>query len=1160
MKIKNTGGNVKSKIFALLFNFAFERKLLTFGVLLLFLSACKETGFQGGDLTTTFNGIESATALSPYSVQLKWNQSSKYDHFKVYRRGASSSIGTAQFSTYTVTGLNPNTTYEFAVTGVTVADGKEEGLDKFVSVTTFPAFTGITASNMTVSSATRIDLSWDMADPSITYNIYVKAAGSSWDFSAPYVSAVGINSIAVTGLKGGTQYCLYMVAQYQDNSSEPTTQDTSLVDANAPCGVTPSALANVAPVSVTPIVPGLFPWFNIPAGGDETYKYEVFEKSTNALIASQTGSGAFRAFSEVPQGPHTYYVKTTAPNGELAQNDVIIGSSANPQSQSINRGLPDTGGTPIFPDVVSGGKGVQTLGSQIVRGDFNCDGLMDIAVSAPEATPYVDPKHVDKMGAVIVYYNYLPPFDPNTNTQPPPYLKTDVAPSPTATAPNPQLIYYPTSSSNMKLGSQLAVGNINGDCQRLKDPNDPADFDEAGLCNTLYSSYSGTEGKLLNIHSCDDLAIATNPSSTSGQSVFVVFGNKDNGLETASATSFYQTDNYSCDIATNNCSPVKITPNGQSVSQFGQSIALGDFNNDSFDDLAIGATDKTTGLGKVFVLRGRQEGVTPIGAAGSFPVIDSTIYNSVGSYTGSAFTANDQFGDVLSPVYNSRECKNIPGTVQYRPNQPPPSPGFDETKCDDLVIGNPQRNSGKGSIVTCKGNMPLDSASDPQQISSWNCLEQYPSSLSSGANYGASLLSVRNFNAYPLKASQIANPQTVPNVTGALFVGAPKDSPSGVTEAGRVYAYYITPESQDTAVGGLQGILGGVSGTHSVNAINTQACNNMNNNVSTAIGATTLFHCEHQALQTSPLESYAHFGQSLGVLDDLVSLDTRGYHYLAVAAPDRDVTASDGSTVIKDAGTIYIFNPDISTLGTETATRYGNNNPLTCTTGVDCTLYLGGVSPYSVTLLYPLDLNEGAKLGLGGIVGGDFNGDLTFGDVITTAPFSNSSVEEGGEVFVFYSNNGFAPTENNVGLRLTPNISVETNYRFEMAKVIGDVNGDSYQDVMTHIDINGRIQTILFYGSSNGLITTPSPSPTAANMEPLLITLNNDPELGKRFYPVGDINGDSYDDVLLLGKNGSYIYYGGFNGLNTSTAPSHCSHWHQSPSLLSRRKQCHHPS
>jgi hypothetical protein len=144
-----------------------------------------------------------------------------------------------------------------------------------------------------------------------------------------------------------------------------------------------------------------------------------------------------------------------------------------------------------------------------------------------------------------------------------------------------------------------------------------------------------------------------------------------------------------------------------------------------------------------------------------------------------------------------------------------------------------------------------------------------------------------------------------------------------------------------------------------------------------------------------------------------------------------------------------------------------------------------------------------------------------------------------GGAWVFTSRGNFAATENTPFEVLNVNISKEINYKFERAKVVGDLNGDGYDDVVTHIARPNRVELVVFYGSPSGLRVSPAPSRIPASpLDPLLVVVDDDMKFGQEFYRIGSVNGDAYDDLLVLGDRGSYIYHGSLSGLVTALQPS----------------------
>jgi hypothetical protein len=537
--------------------------------------------------------------------------------------------------------------------------------------------------------------------------------------------------------------------------------------------------------------------------------------------------------------------------------------------------------------------------------------------------------------------------------------------------------------------------------------------------------------------------------------------------------------------------------------------------------------------------------------------------------------ATDKFGYSLGTAYNSRMCMdNYPNGVTYRDNGLTAAAasrpkGFDFSKCDDLVIGAPGRSSARGSIFTCKGNPDLTVGGDKKRVGSWTCAEHYPSGLANGAQYGTSILGVKNLNGYPvnnISGLDAANAlYETPDTPGAVFVGAPTATVSGVASAGTVFGYYITPLSTDYDEGGIQGILsfqGSALVSNSASSTSTAhtysstgiPCDRYNANVRRKTPNTTLFSCNHQQLFMNPLEANAQFGLTMGAVpsktDDPTSPESSP-KMVAIAAPYRSIFKSDGTSGT-NAGSVYLYRTDVSTFGSEglrTITQAHRNvsreTPLstsaasynkvpTCTT--DCTWYSGGLSPYAPSIFYPNALTANANFGLGGIAGGSFNNDFE-GDVAISAPNQDLPTPKAGATYLFYSNSGFIPSENTPAVTLSPTAGLEGSYNFQDAKSVGDLNGDGYDDVVTHINANGVWSIVVYYGSASGLVKSALPSKTATGVMPLLLNIPTDTKFGQAFFPAGDVNGDGYKDLLVIGSEGSYLYYGSSSGLVTYQTP-----------------------
>ncbi|WP_232468818.1 hypothetical protein [Bdellovibrio bacteriovorus] len=1113
---------------------------------------------QGTTLPSKFNGVDSAVALSPTAIRLSWTLQSRFKAYRIYLKGESTPRKTVTFASTIVDSLNPATSYQFSVVGVQAEDETEVGIEKFVAVSTLENFTPVPSSGVIPQTNGAVEVNWFKNGENVEYQVFTRLESQSWNLMSPTASVVGKGQTSLTTLASGSKYCFWVVAKYGDGTSQPENNTLAYINSKAPCMLVQSLLPNLPQVKINMAFSGNYPWF-WTENGDTTYKTEIFDRATDVRVASVQGNDYFRALTSIGPGQKDWYAKVSSGSAATIVNIGTEGAGA--FTKPLIRSLEGAGAKdPLYPRLVNGGLGIQDLGQNTAVGDFNCDGFDDVAVTAPRATPVVNAYRSAGLGAVVVYYGYQPADQQDENGTPytpDPRLKTDQLPTEGAKAPNPQLIYYPSVGAQARLGLKMAVGNANGDCYSRygSEEFDPETLPDTkastvGSCNDLHVPFTGSGqmplAKVKKIHSCDDLAITTDNGK-----VFVIFGDPVTGLVSGSGGTSYGTNEVTCEPSSHKCRPVQLDDtNVKDV----KSIAFGDFNNDGYDDLAIGVQQTGTYARAVHVLRGSVWGLYPPSSTLNHAPITAEGLSATGFLTDGSFDADlsdgfgygylDGFASALGVAYNSRTCiTGSPAGAQFRPSNLERAKGFDFTKCDDLVIGVPDRASGRGSIVTCKGVNPTSGA-DRYKISSWDCQESYPDMAAAGGaqetanvtvkGYGFSIHGVKNQNGYPLE-SIIKTSNAVPDISGSLFVGAPQSTVQGATNAGVVFGYYMTPKSSSYTTGGIQGILnsGLVQGRQVIAAANSVACNSRNNAVATG----TLLHCNHQMIFTSPAETGVQFGYSMGTVPDVES-KSRALPSLAVSAPFRSVKNSSGTSNITNNGVVYLYSPDVSTFGTEddgstiteiTAPVLSDDDTVGCTT--KCTWYSGGINPFGPSIIYPKDLNSGASFGLGSLAGGDFDGDEK-GDFVAGAPYVNAPAYGNGALFIFNSKGAFASSVTTASETIKPNFSKELNYSFEEGKAVGDVNGDGYDDVMTHIATGQGYELIIFYGSASGLITSPAPSKTpSVPTSPTILSSTADAYLGSAYHRIGSVNGDAYDDIMVIGSKGSYIFYGSSSGV-----------------------------
>lgn len=174
-----------------------------------------------------------ASNTTSFTTDLSWNASSDnvgVTGYDVYQNGGF--IANVSSTSYNVTGLNPNTSYNFYVIARDAA-GNNSAQSNTVNITTDPfvdtevptAPTGLSASNTT---ETTTDLSWNASSDNVGvtgYDVYQDGG---------FVTNVASTAYEVTGLSESTSYSFYVIARDAAGNSSAQSNIVNVTTLAAP--------------------------------------------------------------------------------------------------------------------------------------------------------------------------------------------------------------------------------------------------------------------------------------------------------------------------------------------------------------------------------------------------------------------------------------------------------------------------------------------------------------------------------------------------------------------------------------------------------------------------------------------------------------------------------------------------------------------------------------------------------------------------------------------------------------------------------------------------------------------------------------------------------------------------------------------------------------
>ena len=310
-------------------------------------------------------------------------------------------------------------------------------------------------------------------------------------------------------------------------------------------------------------------------------------------------------------------------------------SSANHQFlyQTLETGSP-------FLENLNGVEANDFFGKSLASGDFNCDGITDLAVGSPEESVTINGEFRNAVGAVNIFYGQLGGFN---------FLSEGLT-----------FLLQSTILSNIeaddRFGWSMAVGNFNED--------------------------------IVILHECQDLAVSAPFEGfsliTNNAGSVAVFYGEASGLSHLNKDVLAQVD-------------LNISGEAQSGDQFGYSLAAGNFSQNlassQFSALVVGVpgedVNNKVNAGAVQVFQGSADGLKAN--------VDDFFWSQAGAVSGGV-EANDRFGTSL--------------TVG----------DFNQDQIEDLVIGVPHEDlnvtgiNDAGAVVIIYGSITGLSSSGSQSF------------------------------------------------------------------------------------------------------------------------------------------------------------------------------------------------------------------------------------------------------------------------------------------------------------------------------------------------------------------------------------------------------------------------------------------------------------
>jgi hypothetical protein len=561
------------------------------------------------------------------------------------------------------------------------------------------------------------------------------------------------------------------------------------------------------------------------------------------------------------------------------------------------------------------------------------------------------------------------------------------------------------------------------------------------------------------------------------------------------------------------------TDGGEAGADFGSSVSTaGDVNKDGFSDVIIGSPGYDNGRGRAFVYYGSSLlGTLPIGS-----MIDRSTQPHAW-FGDSVCTAGDVNGDGYSDViigapgydinnnedvgkvyvfYGSGSDLGLKTDTYWSAESNQPSAYFGKSAC----TGGDVNGDGYSDVIIGAPGYDINNNEDVGKVYVF---------YGSGSDLGLDI------NDYWTEEGNQGDKCFGDSVGPAgdvdgdgfsdIIVGAPYYENDDGEVTGRVIVYY--------------GSDSGLNGTLNWNEESDQTYAKFGDSVGTAgdvngdgfsdiiVGA--------PAYNSNSLENngmiFVYFGSASGLSDTLV---------LTSEGEQEDARFGESVTTAGDVngdgfGDIIIGAPGYD-ISTDTDSDEGR-----------VLVYYGSSLALNPTSNWTSESDQNhAWFGDSVSTAGDVNGD-GFSDIIIGAPGYDNGQPQEGRAFVYHGSAS--------GISTTINWSAESDeieaYFGSSVATAGDVNGDGFSDVIVGAPLydNNKGKVFLYYGSYSGLKTDGHWTATGDQIEAWF---------GDSVNTAGDVNGDGFSDIIIgapgydNGQEGQvFVYYGSEDGINEEKIP-----------------------